>query len=77
VFSDRKSLLNGTAVEAGTTDASGILKIHSDKSPVLGLSGELVLWSDDLSADDIATMARSRQSDIDSTAAGCETCREE
>ena len=77
VFSDRKSLLNGTAVEAGTTDASGILKIHSDKSPVLDFSDELVLWSDDLSADQIAAMARSRQSDIGSTAAACETCREE
>jgi hypothetical protein len=77
VFSDRKSILTGTGVEAGTTDASGILKLHSEKSPVLRFPNEIVLWSDDLSADEIAAMARSRQSDVGSIAAACETCREE
>ena len=77
IFSDRKSILNGTSVEAGTTDASGILKIHNDKSTVLEFSNELVLWSDDLSADEVAAMARSRQSDIGSTTAAHETGREE
>ncbi|WP_423996800.1 hypothetical protein [Halorubrum trapanicum] len=77
VFSDRKSILNGTGVKAGITDASGILDIHSDKSPVLEFSDELVLWSDDLSADEIAAMARSRRSDVSSTEAACEADREE
>ncbi|OYR62199.1 hypothetical protein [Halorubrum ezzemoulense] len=77
VFSDRKSILNGTGVKAGITDASGILDIHSDKSPVLEFSDELVLWSDDLSADEIAAMARSRRSDVSSTEAACEAGREE
>ncbi|MDB2242048.1 hypothetical protein [Halorubrum ezzemoulense] len=60
VFSDRKSVLNGTGVKAGITDASGILDIHSDKSPVLEFPDEIVLWSDDLSADGVAAMARRR-----------------
>ncbi|WP_096393291.1 hypothetical protein [Halorubrum trapanicum] len=77
VFSDRKSILNGTGVKAGITDASGILDIHSDKSPVLEFPEELVLWSDDLSADEIAAMARIRQSDLSPTEAACETGREE
>ena len=77
VFIDRKSFLIGTSVEAGTTDASGVLEIHSEKSPVLEFSDELVLWSDDLSPDEITAMARSRRSDVRSTESACETSPED
>ena len=65
VFSDTKSTLVGTRIEAGVTDTPHMLDLHEEKSPVLRFPNDIVLWSDDLSAADLAEMAEAGQSDAD------------
>ncbi|MFY4816239.1 hypothetical protein ACOJIV_26685 [Haloarcula sp. AONF1] len=66
VFSDSSSALLGTEIEAGETDVSGILQLHEEKSPILRFSDEIVLWSDNLSAEEVRELSRDSQTNVDS-----------
>ena len=57
-FSDSSSTLIGTEIEARETDVSGILQLHEEKSPILRFSDEIVLWSDNLSAEGVRELSR-------------------
>ena len=77
VFSDSRSALIGTSIEAGETDVSGILRLHEEKSPILRFPNDIALWSDDLSAEGVAEMARRRRSNGDCSVPDDRTCRTE
>ncbi|MEZ3164445.1 hypothetical protein ABNG03_13535 [Halorubrum sp. RMP-47] len=68
LFSDTKSTLVGTRIEAGVADTPHMLELHEEKSPVLRFPNDIVLWSDDLSAADLSEIAEAGQSDADSIA---------
>ncbi|ELZ39993.1 hypothetical protein C463_15862 [Halorubrum californiense DSM 19288] len=69
VFNDLKSTLVGTKVDLGNADISDILQIHAEKSPVVLFPNDIVLWSDDLSDEDVTEVAREGQSNAE--LAGC------
>ncbi|WP_186311035.1 hypothetical protein [Halorubrum depositum] len=71
---DSKPFLAGSPWRGiGETDASGLLGIHDEKAPVIRIGDDLVLWSDRLSAEDVAESVRRALSSRESNASDLES----